>query len=264
MLWLAVEDYVGPDGVARERRGVIVSLLRPSRTRRGAVLPHERTHARPKEAAPAAARDARPARADLPALRRASRPSTTPSEPAGPRGRRHAALARRGDVAEAFADRAAPDRRRPPPLRERRRARAPRTATAGARIMAARRRPTDDPGLDDLPDPSRVRGPRPISREPARGRALPRPRRGAARVSARAVRARGGGRVPREGVELVRGARASSTSSSSTGSGTRASATRRSRRGGRARSTRARPTSRSSCARPRVEDVFDASRAAAR
>ena len=46
--WLAVESYVGPDGVARERHGVIVSLrAEPYETR--AVLPHERTHARIRE-----------------------------------------------------------------------------------------------------------------------------------------------------------------------------------------------------------------------
>jgi len=40
--WLVVENYVGPDGVARERRGVAVSLAaEPYGT--GAVLPHERT-----------------------------------------------------------------------------------------------------------------------------------------------------------------------------------------------------------------------------
>jgi uncharacterized protein (DUF1015 family) len=43
--WLVVEDYVGPDGVARERRGVAVSLAaEPYST--GSVLPHERTHPR--------------------------------------------------------------------------------------------------------------------------------------------------------------------------------------------------------------------------
>jgi uncharacterized protein (DUF1015 family) len=43
--WLAVERYVGPDGVPRERRGVIVSLAaEPYETR--SVLPHERTHPR--------------------------------------------------------------------------------------------------------------------------------------------------------------------------------------------------------------------------
>jgi uncharacterized protein (DUF1015 family) len=43
--WLADERYVGPDGVSRERRGVIVSLAaEPYET--GFVLPHERTHPR--------------------------------------------------------------------------------------------------------------------------------------------------------------------------------------------------------------------------
>ena len=41
--WLAVESYVGPDGVPRERRGVIVSLpAEPYEA--GTVLPHERTY----------------------------------------------------------------------------------------------------------------------------------------------------------------------------------------------------------------------------
>jgi uncharacterized protein (DUF1015 family) len=46
--WLAVEDYVGPDGVARQRHGVIVSVrAEPYETR--SVLPHERTHHRIRE-----------------------------------------------------------------------------------------------------------------------------------------------------------------------------------------------------------------------
>ncbi len=46
--WLLVEDFVGPDGVARERHGVLVSLAaEPYET--GRVLPHERTHARIRE-----------------------------------------------------------------------------------------------------------------------------------------------------------------------------------------------------------------------
>jgi uncharacterized protein (DUF1015 family) len=46
--WVAVESYVGPDGVARERQGAIVSLAaEPYET--GAVLPHERTHQRIRE-----------------------------------------------------------------------------------------------------------------------------------------------------------------------------------------------------------------------
>jgi uncharacterized protein (DUF1015 family) len=46
--WLLVERYVGPDGVERERRGVIVSLaVEPYEA--GHVLPHERTHPRIRE-----------------------------------------------------------------------------------------------------------------------------------------------------------------------------------------------------------------------
>ena len=43
--WLLAEDFVGPDDVPRERRGVVVSLAaQPYET--GRVLPHERTHPR--------------------------------------------------------------------------------------------------------------------------------------------------------------------------------------------------------------------------
>jgi len=43
--WLDVESFIGPDGVARERRGVIVSVLAEP-YEAGRVLPHERTHPR--------------------------------------------------------------------------------------------------------------------------------------------------------------------------------------------------------------------------
>jgi uncharacterized protein (DUF1015 family) len=43
-----VEDYVGPDGVARERRGIAVSLAAEGYGA-GSVLPHERTHPRIRE-----------------------------------------------------------------------------------------------------------------------------------------------------------------------------------------------------------------------
>jgi uncharacterized protein (DUF1015 family) len=46
--WLAVESYVGPDGVPRVRHGLIVSL-RAEPYERGTVLPHERTYARIRE-----------------------------------------------------------------------------------------------------------------------------------------------------------------------------------------------------------------------
>ncbi len=47
-VWFLVQDYVGPDGVARKRSGLVASLkAEPYAT--GTVLPHERTHAGPKE-----------------------------------------------------------------------------------------------------------------------------------------------------------------------------------------------------------------------
>src|SRR5262245_48080004 len=46
--WFVAEEYTGPDGVGRERRGVIASLgAEPYET--GVVLPHERTYRRTKE-----------------------------------------------------------------------------------------------------------------------------------------------------------------------------------------------------------------------
>jgi uncharacterized protein (DUF1015 family) len=46
--WALSQSYVGPDGVSRVRNGVVVKLrLEPYD--RGVVLPHERTHAGPKE-----------------------------------------------------------------------------------------------------------------------------------------------------------------------------------------------------------------------
>jgi uncharacterized protein (DUF1015 family) len=47
-LWALAQDFVGPDGVARTRTGVVASLrLEPYEAR--VVLPHERTHSGPKE-----------------------------------------------------------------------------------------------------------------------------------------------------------------------------------------------------------------------
>ena len=46
--WVSAERYVGPDGVARERRGVIVSIAaEPYES--GIVLPHEHTHPRTRD-----------------------------------------------------------------------------------------------------------------------------------------------------------------------------------------------------------------------
>ncbi len=47
-VWAVVQEYVGPDGIARRREGLVASLrVEPYET--GTVLPHERTHAGPKE-----------------------------------------------------------------------------------------------------------------------------------------------------------------------------------------------------------------------
>jgi uncharacterized protein (DUF1015 family) len=46
--WALSQDYVGPDGVARTRTGVVVAL-EIERYETGTVLPHERTHRGPKE-----------------------------------------------------------------------------------------------------------------------------------------------------------------------------------------------------------------------
>ncbi len=47
-LWWLAQDYTGPDGVARRRDGLVAALrVEPYET--GAIRPHERTHAGPKE-----------------------------------------------------------------------------------------------------------------------------------------------------------------------------------------------------------------------
>jgi uncharacterized protein (DUF1015 family) len=46
--WWLAQEYVGPDGIARRREGFVAALrIEPYETR--VVLPHERTHAGPKE-----------------------------------------------------------------------------------------------------------------------------------------------------------------------------------------------------------------------
>ncbi|MGE5273001.1 MAG: DUF1015 family protein [Verrucomicrobiota bacterium] len=47
-LWWLAQDYSGPDGLARRRDG-LVAALRVEPYEAGVVLPHERTHAGPKE-----------------------------------------------------------------------------------------------------------------------------------------------------------------------------------------------------------------------
>jgi uncharacterized protein (DUF1015 family) len=48
VFWALSQDYVGPDGVARTRTGLVGSL-RVEPYESGSVLPHERTHRGPKE-----------------------------------------------------------------------------------------------------------------------------------------------------------------------------------------------------------------------
>ena len=47
-LWFIAQDYTGPDGVARTREGIAGSI-EATPYADGQVLPHERTHAGPKE-----------------------------------------------------------------------------------------------------------------------------------------------------------------------------------------------------------------------
>src|SRR5687768_1982397 len=47
-VWALAQEYVGPDGVARRRQGLVASLA-VTPYEHGVVLPHERTHARVKE-----------------------------------------------------------------------------------------------------------------------------------------------------------------------------------------------------------------------
>jgi uncharacterized protein (DUF1015 family) len=47
-VWVLEQEYVGPDGIARTRLGIVASL-RVEPYEAGVILPHERTHAGPKE-----------------------------------------------------------------------------------------------------------------------------------------------------------------------------------------------------------------------
>ena len=105
-VWAVAQDYVGPDGVARRREGLVASLrVEPYET--GTVLPHERTHAGPKESR---LRLLRAARAQLEPIF-----LLYDGEPPVARARRASPISRRRDtrlwrlpgegVAEAFADR---------------------------------------------------------------------------------------------------------------------------------------------------------------
>ena len=191
----------------------------------GTVLPHERTHPRIREERLRLLRATRVQPEPIFLLSDGALGLDVPARAPGSRRRRHAALAAAGRDAAGLREPAAPDRRRPPPLRERRRARRRarlrERANHGSRRLDRRSGP---PGLPDAPcllEPAGSRGAsatasRVASLDEALARLGDEPFDRSAAVAYR-----------RDGVELVRGPEASSTSSSSTATGSRASGTRR-------------------------------------
>ena len=121
-VWWVAQDYVGPDGVARTREGFAASVpVTPYSA--GEVLPHERTHAGPKEGRLRLLRATRTQLEPIFLLYDAdpvlARPDGEPEldvEEGGVRTR--AWHVPSGEIDDRHA---APDRRRPPPLRDRRR-----------------------------------------------------------------------------------------------------------------------------------------------
>ena len=122
-VWAVAQDYVGPDGIARRREGLVASLrVEPYAT--GTVLPHERTHAGPKEGRLRLLRAAQAQLEPIFLLYDGEPPVAVPDrEPDLVAGDTRLWRLPGEGVAEAFADRAAPDRRRAPPLRDRARLR---------------------------------------------------------------------------------------------------------------------------------------------
>ena len=105
-VWALEQDYVGPDGVARTRFGIVGSLkVEPYET--GTVLPHERTHAGPKEGRLRLLRATRVQLEPIFLLYDGARPrSSVPDREPGPRGRGREALAARrpATIVRAFDD----------------------------------------------------------------------------------------------------------------------------------------------------------------
>ncbi len=105
--WWLSQDYVGPDGVARTREGLVAALkAEPYESR--VVLPHERTHRGPKEGRLRLLREVQAQLEPLFFLHEGAPPATRPDH--GPdlevEGARLWRLAPAPDgVAEAFADR---------------------------------------------------------------------------------------------------------------------------------------------------------------
>jgi uncharacterized protein (DUF1015 family) len=104
-VWWLSQDYVGPDGVARTREGLVAALeVEPYENRM--VLPHERTHRGPKEGRLRLLREVRAQLEPLFFLYEGAPPATRPER--GPdlevEGARLWRLPPDG-IAEAFADR---------------------------------------------------------------------------------------------------------------------------------------------------------------
>ncbi|HMI98772.1 MAG TPA: DUF1015 domain-containing protein [Gaiellaceae bacterium] len=78
--WALSQDYVGPDGVARTRAG-LVSSLRIEPYEAGTVLPHERTHRGPKEGRLRLLREVRAELEPIFLLYEGAAPAETPGRP---------------------------------------------------------------------------------------------------------------------------------------------------------------------------------------
>src|SRR3954447_11878423 len=104
-VWWLSQDYVGPDGVARTREGLVASLRAEPYENR-VVLPHERTHRGPKEGRRRLLRETKAQLEPLFFLYEgeppAQRPEREPDLEAD--GARLWSIAAEG-IAEAFADR---------------------------------------------------------------------------------------------------------------------------------------------------------------
>ena len=156
-VWALEQDYVGPDGVARTRFGIVASLkVEPYET--GTVLPHERTHAGPKEGRLRLLRATRVQLEPIFLLYDGPAPATRPDrepdlEVEG------AKLWRLDDptLVRALRRQAAADRGRPSPLRDRARVRGG-GGDAGERADARRARLDRGSRAGDLPHAPPVLG----------------------------------------------------------------------------------------------------------
>ena len=91
-VWLAVEEFVGPDGVARERHGVIASVAAEP-YEAGAVLPHERTRPTVRDERRRLLRETRVQPEPILLLADVQLALAVPDEPAVHAGGRHAPVA---------------------------------------------------------------------------------------------------------------------------------------------------------------------------